>query len=238
MGDSGCARERLCKQARRAGVGGCVRLVNALVAMCADTNEKRLKMWWRKKKKRGKKYTRNSVLLSIFEVGFESVTEALGVFHKLFLLLFHYLTNKYRQPFSSTYFTATVFVCTGTFFFFLNLLMYPLTRLFWCWYFLKTVLTVFSSSLMALATSLRMTRTSESMLERKKKKYREIFKSVCFYQALIPWNYSPLIQLVVSPFFPLFSQTRSHLQLSFSVSLSLPLPSHALEICRFITLIS
>lgn len=207
--------------------------------MCADTNEKRLKMWWRKKKKRGKKYTRNSVLLSIFEVGFESVTEALGVFHKLFLLLFHYLTNKYRQPFSSTYFTATVFVCTGTFFFFLNLLMYPLTRLFWCWYFLKTVLTVFSSSLMALATSLRMTRTSESMLERKKKKkYREIFKSVCFYQALIPWNYSPLIQLVVSPFFPLFSQTRSHLQLSFSVSLSLPLPSHALEICRFITLIS
>lgn len=137
--------------------------------MCADTNEKRLKMWWRKKKKRGKKYTRNSVLLSIFEVGFESVTEALGVFHKLFLLLFHYLTNKYRQPFSSTYFTATVFVRTGTFFFFLNLLMYPLTRLFWCWYFLKTVLTVFSSSLMALATSLRMTRTSESMLERKKK---------------------------------------------------------------------
>lgn len=170
MGDSGCARERLCKQARRAGVGGCVRLVNALVAMCADTNEKRLKMWWREKKRKGvKKYTRNSVLLSIFEVGFESVTEALGVFHKLFLLLFHYLTNKYRQPFSSTYFTATVFVCTGTFFFFLNLLMYPLTRLFWCWYFLKTVLTVFSSSLMALATSLRMTRTSESMLERKKK---------------------------------------------------------------------
>lgn len=44
MGDSGCARERLCKQARRAGVGGCVRLVKALVAMCADTNEKRLKM--------------------------------------------------------------------------------------------------------------------------------------------------------------------------------------------------
>ena len=52
----------------------------------------------------------NSVILSIFEVGFESVAEALGVFHKLFLLLFQYLTNKHRQPFSSTYFIETVSV--------------------------------------------------------------------------------------------------------------------------------
>lgn len=237
MGDSGCARERLCKQARRAGVGGCVRLVNALVAMCADTNEKRLKMWWRKKKKRGKKYTRNSVLLSIFEVGFESVTEALGVFHKLFLLLFHYLTNKYRQPFSSTYFTATVFVCTGTFFFFLNLLMYPLTRLFWCWYFLKTVLTVFSSSLMALATSLRMTRTSESMLERKKKNIEKssnlsVFIRHWYPETTVLWSSS------LSPLSSPCSHKHALTFNSFSVSLSLPLPSHALEICRFITLIS
>lgn len=206
--------------------------------MCADTNEKRLKMWWRKKKKRGKKYTRNSVLLSIFEVGFESVTEALGVFHKLFLLLFHYLTNKYRQPFSSTYFTATVFVRTGTFFFFLNLLMYPLTRLFWCWYFLKTVLTVFSSSLMALATSLRMTRTSESMLERKK--YIYIEKSSNLSVFIRHW-YPETTVLWSSSLSPLSSPCSHKHALTFnslSVSLSLPLPSHALEICRFITLIS
>lgn len=223
MGDSGCARERLCKQARRAGVGGCVRLVNALVAMCADTNEKRLKMWWRKKKKRGKKYTRNSVLLSIFEVGFESVTEALGVFHKLFLLLFHYLTNKYRQPFSSTYFTATVFVRTGTFFF-LNLLMYPLTRLFWCWYFLKTVLTVFSSSLMALATSLRMTRTSESMLERKKKKNIEkssnlsVFIRHWYPETTVLWSSS--LSPLSSPCSHKHALTFNSLSLSLSLSLS------------------
>lgn len=223
MGDSGCARERLCKQARRAGVGGCVRLVNALVAMCADTNEKRLKMWWRKKKKRGKKYTRNSVLLSIFEVGFESVTEALGVFHKLFLLLFHYLTNKYRQPFSSTYFTATVFVRTGTFFFFLNLLMYPLTRLFWCWYFLKTVLTVFSSSLMALATSLRMTRTSESMLERKKKNIEKssnlsVFIRHWYPETTVLWSSS--LSPLSSPCSHKHALTFNSLSLSLSLSLS------------------
>lgn len=223
MGDSGCARERLCKQARRAGVGGCVRLVNALVAMCADTNEKRLKMWWRKKKKRGKKYTRNSVLLSIFEVGFESVTEALGVFHKLFLLLFHYLTNKYRQPFSSTYFTATVFVCTGTFFFLLNLLMYPLTRLFWCWYFLKTVLTVFSSSLMALATSLRMTRTSESMLKRKKKNIEKssnlsVFIRHWYPETTVLWSSS--LSPLSSPCSHKHALTFNSLSLSLSLSLS------------------
>lgn len=222
MGDSGCARERLCKQARRAGVGGCVRLVNALVAMCADTNEKRLKMWWRKKKRKGvKKYTRNSVLLSIFEVGFESVTEALGVFHKLFLLLFHYLTNKYRQPFSSTYFTATVFVRTGTFFFFLNLLMYPLTRLFWCWYFLKTVLTVFSSSLMALATSLRMTRTSESMLERKKKYIEKssnlsVFIRHWYPETTVLWSSS--LSPLSSPCSHKYALTFNSLSLSLSLS--------------------
>lgn len=222
MGDSGCARERLCKQARRAGVGGCVRLVNALVAMCADTNEKRLKMWWREKKRKGvKKYTRNSVLLSIFEVGFESVTEALGVFHKLFLLLFHYLTNKYRQPFSSTYFTATVFVRTGTFFFFLNLLMYPLTRLFWCWYFLKTVLTVFSSSLMALATSLRMTRTSESMLERKKKNIEKssnlsVFIRHWYPETTVLWSSS--LSPLSSPCSHKHALTFNSLSLSLSLS--------------------
>lgn len=191
--------------------------------MCADTNEKRLKMWWRKKKKRGKKYTRNSVLLSIFEVGFESVTEALGVFHKLFLLLFHYLTNKYRQPFSSTYFTATVFVRTGTFFFFLNLLMYPLTRLFWCWYFLKTVLTVFSSSLMALATSLRMTRTSESMLERKKKNIEKssnlsVFIRHWYPETTVLWSSS--LSPLSSPCSHKHALTFNSLSLSLSLSLS------------------
>lgn len=189
--------------------------------MCADTNEKRLKMWWRKKKKRGKKYTRNSVLLSIFEVGFESVTEALGVFHKLFLLLFHYLTNKYRQPFSSTYFTATVFVRTGTFFFFLNLLMYPLTRLFWCWYFLKTVLTVFSSSLMALATSLRMTRTSESMLERKKKNIEKssnlsVFIRHWYPETTVLWSSS--LSPLSSPCSHKHALTFNSLSLSLSLS--------------------
>lgn len=197
---------------------------------------------WRcdgEKKKSGKKYTRNSVLLSIFEVGFESVTEALGVFHKLFLLLFHYLTNKYRQPFSSTYFTATVFVRTGTFFF-LNLLMYPLTRLFWCWYFLKTVLTVFSSSLMALATSLRMTRTSECMLQRKKNIERNL--QICLFlsgtDTLKLQSFDPARCLPFLP--PVLTNTLSPstLFLCLSLSLSLPLPSHALEICRFITLIS
>lgn len=176
-----------------------------------------------KKRKGVKKYTRNSVLLSIFEVGFESVTEALGVFHKLFLLLFHYLTNKYRQPFSSTYFTATVFVCTGTFFFFLNLLMYPLTRLFWCWYFLKTVLTVFSSSLMALATSLRMTRTSESMLERKKKYIEKssnlsVFIRHWYPETTVLWSSS--LSPLSSPCSHKHALTFNSLSLSLSLSLS------------------
>lgn len=86
-------------------------LWTALVAVCASETEKG---WTSEKTEKSEKQrvARNSVILSIFEVGFEGVTEALGILHKLFLLLFQHLANKHRRPFSSIH--PTFFMCVFT----------------------------------------------------------------------------------------------------------------------------
>lgn len=93
-------------------------------------NEKLKRTEKGKKKNKERNSKMYSVILSIFEVGFESFAEALGVLHKIFLLLFHHLINKNRLTFSSTYRSA--FMCVHSLLF-----MYLLTRLFTSWYLLK-----------------------------------------------------------------------------------------------------